>query len=142
MRVETPQSPFLRQEMFGPLLTLDRFGDEEEGVQKANDTRFGLAASVWDRRPAARPAAGRQDQERHRLDQRHLKLHAEIETGGYRRAASGGCMAWKGWRNSCKPSTLLGKPNPHIAPSRLSQAKMLLFRNKLLSPSPLRSSSG
>jgi (Z)-2-((N-methylformamido)methylene)-5-hydroxybutyrolactone dehydrogenase len=36
-----------REEVFGPVLCLSRFGTEEEAVQMANDTRFGLAAGLW-----------------------------------------------------------------------------------------------
>ena len=34
------------QEVFGPVLTLQRFGTEAEGVALANDTDFGLAATI------------------------------------------------------------------------------------------------
>jgi 5-carboxymethyl-2-hydroxymuconic-semialdehyde dehydrogenase len=34
------------QEVFGPVLTLQRFGSEEDGVAMANDTDYGLAATV------------------------------------------------------------------------------------------------
>ncbi|WP_167488294.1 aldehyde dehydrogenase [Nocardia terpenica] len=36
-----------QEEIFGPVLTVTTFADEDEGVRLANDTRFGLAASVW-----------------------------------------------------------------------------------------------
>lgn len=36
-----------RQEVFGPVLSVMRFGDEDEAVALANDTEFGLAAGVW-----------------------------------------------------------------------------------------------
>ena len=38
-----------RDEVFGPVLTVLPFEDEEEAVRLANDTRFGLAAGVWTR---------------------------------------------------------------------------------------------
>jgi 5-carboxymethyl-2-hydroxymuconic-semialdehyde dehydrogenase len=34
------------QEVFGPVLTLQRFSTEEDGVRMANDTEFGLAATL------------------------------------------------------------------------------------------------
>ncbi|WP_049650717.1 aldehyde dehydrogenase [Kitasatospora sp. MY 5-36] len=36
----------VQEEVFGPVLTLQTFGTEEEAVRLANDTRFGLAATV------------------------------------------------------------------------------------------------
>ena len=89
VHIEDAGSDFLQQEIFGPLLTVDTFSDEDEAVEKANNTRFGLAASVWST-----------DQQRGmRLANRiksgtvwlnaHMKLHAEIETGGYRESGLG-----------------------------------------------------
>jgi succinate-semialdehyde dehydrogenase/glutarate-semialdehyde dehydrogenase len=36
-------------EIFGPVVTVEPFAGEDEAVQRANDTEFGLAASVWSR---------------------------------------------------------------------------------------------
>jgi acyl-CoA reductase-like NAD-dependent aldehyde dehydrogenase len=35
------------EEIFGPVLTVERFDDEEQTIANANATRFGLAAYVW-----------------------------------------------------------------------------------------------
>jgi (Z)-2-((N-methylformamido)methylene)-5-hydroxybutyrolactone dehydrogenase len=37
----------MRDEVFGPVLALTKFSDEEEGVELANATRFGLGAGIW-----------------------------------------------------------------------------------------------
>jgi aldehyde dehydrogenase (NAD+) len=42
-----PAMEVAREEVFGPVLAVLRFGDEEEAVALANDTRYGLAAGVW-----------------------------------------------------------------------------------------------
>ncbi|MCX4648846.1 aldehyde dehydrogenase [Streptomyces sp. NBC_01446] len=49
-------SEIVQEEVFGPVLTLQTFTDEDEAVRLANDTRFGLAATVatGDRGRAAR----------------------------------------------------------------------------------------
>ncbi|MBU2667338.1 aldehyde dehydrogenase [Actinoplanes bogorensis] len=39
-------SEILTEEVFGPVLTMQTFGDEDEGVRMANSTRFGLAATL------------------------------------------------------------------------------------------------
>ena len=41
-----PSMEIVRQEVFGPVLTLQTFGTEDQGVAMANDTEFGLAATV------------------------------------------------------------------------------------------------
>jgi acyl-CoA reductase-like NAD-dependent aldehyde dehydrogenase len=42
-----PANPILRQEVFGPVLTVVPFEEEDEVVRLANDSEFGLAAGVW-----------------------------------------------------------------------------------------------
>ncbi|WP_163529726.1 betaine-aldehyde dehydrogenase [Halobacillus ihumii] len=37
----------VQEETFGPLLTVERFSTEEEAVQTANDSKYGLAGAVW-----------------------------------------------------------------------------------------------
>jgi aldehyde dehydrogenase (NAD+) len=36
-----------QEEVFGPVLAVIPFEDEEEAIRIANDTRYGLAAGVW-----------------------------------------------------------------------------------------------
>ncbi|KAI9903698.1 hypothetical protein N3K66_000227 [Trichothecium roseum] len=44
-----PDARVLGEEIFGPVMVAQTFGDEEEAVGMANDTEFGLAAYLWTR---------------------------------------------------------------------------------------------
>jgi aldehyde dehydrogenase (NAD+) len=43
----SPASPLMQEEIFGPVLVSSTFRTPAEAVQLANNTRYGLAASVW-----------------------------------------------------------------------------------------------
>jgi aldehyde dehydrogenase (NAD+) len=38
-----------REEIFGPVMSVMRFGDVDEAIERANDTVYGLSAGVWTR---------------------------------------------------------------------------------------------
>lgn len=45
----TPDMRIAREEVFGPVLVVMTFRDEQEAIELANGTRFGLAGAVWSR---------------------------------------------------------------------------------------------
>jgi betaine-aldehyde dehydrogenase len=39
----------VREEVFGPVVTVERFATEDQAIELGNDTRYGLAGAVWTR---------------------------------------------------------------------------------------------
>jgi betaine-aldehyde dehydrogenase len=45
--VTDPKMTIVQEEIFGPVLTMQVFDTEAEAVTLANDSEYGLAASIW-----------------------------------------------------------------------------------------------
>ncbi len=88
----------LHEEPFGPLLPIVPFSSEEQAIEVANDTRFGLTASVWtaDSNKAKRIAA-RLDVGMVRLNS-HAAMHSGIPWGGCKESGIGRMKTKEGLR--------------------------------------------
>ena len=84
-----PNAFFCQEEIFGPFLVLESFETEAEAVAKANNSVFGLSASVWTHDVARAQRIARALRSGTVWINEHNKLLPEAETGGYRQSGLG-----------------------------------------------------
>ena len=93
------QDEMIQQEIFGPVITAQRFADEADALRMANDVEFGLAASVWTSN------LGRSLRMSKHLDfgtvwiNTHIPLIAEMPHGGFKHSGYGKDLSMYGFED-------------------------------------------
>src|SRR5665213_2114520 len=79
----------VREEQFGPVLPVLRYTDLDDAVRRANDTRFGLCASVWTQDMAKGAAVAKRIEAGTVWVNHHVGSEADMPFGGFKESGVG-----------------------------------------------------
>ena len=78
-----------KEEIFGPVVCIRRFHDEEDMLREVNDTPYGLSGSIWTQHLAKAIRVARRVESGVLSINTHASVHVEAPFGGYKQSGIG-----------------------------------------------------
>ncbi|GAA5867428.1 hypothetical protein JCM3774_002901 [Rhodotorula dairenensis] len=118
----TPEMRICREEIFGPVVVIQKFKDDDDIVAKANDTIYGLASAVFSRDISHALGIAKRLQAGSVWINCYNQLNPNVPFGGYKQSGIGrelGEQALHSYTATKSIHVNLTQPNPLPVPAKL-----------------------
>ncbi|KAK2591431.1 hypothetical protein QQS21_010871 [Conoideocrella luteorostrata] len=99
-------SRIVQEEPFGPIFPVMKWDTEEEVIQRANDSRDGLGASVWTNSPTQADRIATQLQAGTVWINTHSQIQPDVAFGGHKQSGIGTELGIEGLKAYCNVQTI------------------------------------
>jgi acyl-CoA reductase-like NAD-dependent aldehyde dehydrogenase len=99
-------SPLVREEQFGPLVPILKFTDIDDALSRANDTRYGLAGSIWSSDPERGAALAARLEVGTAWVNQHRATSATVPFGGAKESGIGRQYSLLGLKENMEPQVI------------------------------------
>jgi acyl-CoA reductase-like NAD-dependent aldehyde dehydrogenase len=99
-------SRLVREEQFGPIVPVLKFSDIDDVIRRANDTRYGLAGSVWSHDPERAAAIAARLEVGTAWVNQHRATSATVPFGGAKESGIGRTYSVLGLKENMEPQVI------------------------------------
>jgi acyl-CoA reductase-like NAD-dependent aldehyde dehydrogenase len=135
----------MREETFGPVIPVMKVSDEDEAVRLANDSRYGLSASMFGQREHAEAVARRLESGAANVNDVLVNYLAyDVPMGGWKQSGIGSRWGPGGMRKFCRTESLVitrfagGRAEPLWFPYSPTKGRLLSSIGRMINARGLR----